>query len=207
MKKVLISTIVLLLMFLFIIFATHNSSFRILIRENAYKNTSNTENLVKLCLELSMTEDYEKKIKYFPILLIDANSLNWIKTNISSENKRAEDILDCLQIEYCLTYLMTGKAELFSDEFHRLFNNFKSGTEKYSWLISMVLNGEYETEQLRAILEAVKDAYYLEEQSISGVNNRLSNLNTQIELCDILQDLQGKAIAQEQVDNIIESIK
>lgn len=209
MKKFLVPTIAILLsVFLFIIiYAKQDVAFRILIRESVYKNTSNTENLVKLCLDISMTDDYEKKIKYFPILLVDENVLDWMAKNIVSSSINPKDILDRLQIEYCFAYLLMEDYENFSEEFHRLFNDFRSGTEKYSWLMAIVLNGEYSTEQLKAILEAVKDAYYLEDQNISGINNRLSNLNTQIDLCNILKDLQGKYSAQQKIDNIIESIK
>jgi len=209
MKKVLISIIAILLsvLILIIIYAKQNVNFRILIRESVYKNTSNTENLGKLCLDISMTDNYEKKIKYFPILLIDENALDWMTKNIVSSSMNSENMLDCLQIEYCFAYLLLEDYEKFSEEFHRLFNDFRSGTEKYSWLMAIVLNGEYSTEQLKAILEAVKDAYYLEDQNISGINNCLSNLNTQIDLCNILQDSQGKSEAQSQIDTIIQGLR
>lgn len=209
MKKFLVPTIAILLsVFLFIIiYAKQKADFRIFIRESVYKNTPNTENLVKLCLDISMTDNYEKKIEYLPTILEDENALDWMKTNTTSSSMSAEEILDCFQIEYCLAYLLTEDYEKFSDEYKRLFSAFRSGIEKYSWLMAIVINGEYSTEQLKVVFETVKSTYYLEEQDVSGINNRLSNLNTQIELCDILQDSQGKSEAQSQIDTIMQGLR
>lgn len=180
----------------------NNKNIRISAREINYKNNSNEENLSRLCIDLLYTNQYDKKIKYYPRLLYtdEFKSISKIiKSNVNIDN-----LFDNMQNEYIFSYLYINNIDEFKEKYVELFPKFKTVGPNYEYILTVINDKQITDKQTKVILEVLQSNLPL----IKGdLLNEIGNLNTQSLIYEKLGDFKNQEVVDKQVEDIKLTLK
>lgn len=178
-------TLIIILCIVTVVLVFKNRQFGIFLYETDYRIENDSNSLIKLCLELKDTNEYNKQIIYYKeILDFEEFEKLIVDNDLIQDSETILEIYDYILYKYLLAYLKTQQYELFLNEFNKLNNSFKKVERKYHYLYNIAIDKDISLDGRQTMLKALQNIDLQKEDFL----NKMGNLNTQSMIYEILGD-------------------